>query len=254
MLCTSLVLSLLAVQQSDQAPPSVLVMVLDDVGWSERSSMPALDTLAAQGMTFTRAYSWPVCSPSRAAALYGILPRRVRLGDVLNVYNPPASAPNVAPEHWRASLFDALPTHESTLIGKWHLGRASDGGEELLSVACGFSLSGVIEAGPFVAGAAHWLAGSPNSIGQGPGSTGYFDWYRVDDSLVRQNHSTYATDAQRDAFLQWWDETEGPRFAWLAWSAAHAPFDPPPGRALPAARGVTTSRLSPTSTARSPKC
>lgn len=201
--------------------PNVLVVVGDDLGWSERALMPSLDAIAQRGTTFTRFYTHPVCSPTRYAALYGELPRRAGIGDIISAHNS-LNAPCPAPDFRNVSLAEALkPTHKTALFGKWHLGRASVGNR--------IDLLDVTESGPFVEGFDRWLAGNPNSIALGPGATGYQDWYRVDDEAVTQNATTWATHAQRDAFVSWWTTTAGPKFAWLAFNAAHAPYDSPPG-------------------------
>lgn len=205
-------------------PASAIVIILDDVGETERALLPSLDALAARGVTFDRFYTFPVCSPTRYAALAGRYPRRAGIGDVINAHNS-ATGASPAPDRRALMLPEALkPTHETALIGKWHLGRASEGGRvDLLDSS---------ESGPFVSGFDSWLAGNPNSIAQ-PGSTkdGYYNWYRVDDGTVSRFHTTYATAAQRDAFVSWWTRTTGPKFAVLAFNAAHQPYDTPPGYA-----------------------
>lgn len=66
-------------------PFSVLHVIADDIGqepagtdWSAYPSLlsTSLGQLAARGVTFTRAYSWPICCPSRFAVEYGRYPRR----------------------------------------------------------------------------------------------------------------------------------------------------------------------------------
>jgi arylsulfatase A-like enzyme len=61
-------------------PPNVVLIVSDDHGYADRSALgvvddvqtPALDRLAAEGMSFAQAYvTAPVCSPSRAALISG---------------------------------------------------------------------------------------------------------------------------------------------------------------------------------------
>jgi len=203
--------------------PNVLVILGDDLGWPERHLMPALDEIATRGVTFTRAYTFPVCSPTRYAALTGRYPRRAGIGDVVNAHNS-ASGASPAPDRLAVMLPEALkPTHETLLVGKWHLGRASVGART--------DLLALTESGPFVSGFDSWLAGNPNSISQGPGSSGYYNWYRVDDAQITQGATVYATHAQRDAFIGWWGSTPGPKLGWLAFNSAHQPFDPPPGRA-----------------------
>lgn len=60
--------------------PNVVLIVSDDHGYADRSALgqvgdvrtPALDRLAAEGMSFSNAYvTAPVCSPSRAAIISG---------------------------------------------------------------------------------------------------------------------------------------------------------------------------------------
>lgn len=62
------------------SPPNIVLIVSDDHGYADRSSLgqvedartPGLDRLAAEGMSFSNAYvTAPVCSPSRAAIISG---------------------------------------------------------------------------------------------------------------------------------------------------------------------------------------
>lgn len=208
-----------------QAQPrnDVLVIVADDLGTSELPLMPNVQALAARGTYFSRAYSWPVCSPTRYAAMFGELPRRAGIGNVISAHNPTAPNSSPAPQHSKVSLAEALlPSHRTCLVGKWHLGRASNNGTDLLALT---------ESGPFTSGFADWLAGSPVTIAAGPSSTGYYDWYMVRNEIVAVSYNVYATDEQRAQFQEWWTTHDGghPRFCWLAFSAPHAPFNAPPG-------------------------
>lgn len=200
------------------------MIVLDDVGETERPLLSSLAGIAAAGVEFSRFYTFPVCSPTRYAALAGRLPRREGIGDTINAHNS-ATGASPPPDRLAVMLPEALkPTHATALFGKWHLGRASVGMRR--------DLLAITESGPFVSGFDRWRAGNPNSIAL-PGATkdGYYNWYRVEDDQVLRNNSEYATAAQRDAFLNWWTTASGPRLAWLAFSAAHQPYDPPPGYA-----------------------
>lgn len=123
------------------APPNVVLIVADDLGWADLGcygsdfyETPALDALAEQGVRFTDAYAAaPVCSPSRAALMTGKNPARLGLT---------AHIGDVQPDHWRrdtplrpARYVDRLEHEEQTLAerlhnegyatlhaGKWHLG------------------------------------------------------------------------------------------------------------------------------------
>lgn len=212
MILASLLLSL-APQGAPPPPPSVLVIMADDVGWPERPLMPALDVLASRGVEFRRAYTFPVCSPTRYAAMFGRYPRRVGMGWVLN------GTTILAPPTENISLAEALlPTHATALFGKWHLGTPQPLGGELAGHA----------AGPLTQGWNHWLAGSAIAVTQGAEAGGYNLWNRYDDGRLRLS-SVYATHAQRDAFVDWWGTTPGPKLGWLAFNSAHAPYEAPPG-------------------------
>lgn len=207
------------------APSDAVVIILDDVGYTERSHLTSLDRIAACGVEFTRAYAEPVCSSARFASLAGAYPRRADLGDVVNAFNS-LTGPSPAPDRtWLMLPEVLLSSHDTALIGKWHLGR--------LSIAPRKDLLALSESGPFGSGFESWRSGSPNSIAQPPNTKdGYYDWYRVQDNNVIRHESIYATDAQVDDFVAYWAETAGtgvPRFVWLALSAPHQPYDPPPG-------------------------
>ncbi len=207
-------------------PPNVLVVVIDDWSWTERAALPSLDVLAEDGTTFTRFYTEPVCSPTRHALLAGRHPRRDGVGSICDPFDPTLSDPlasSPSPDRRVVYLAEALKdTHRTALVGKWHIGyAAAPGAVPLLS-------GGSPETGPFLAGFDEWLAGSPSSIGRGPGASSYTAWYRVDNEAVSIS-STYATDAQADAFLVWESAQTAPWFCLLAFNAPHTPYDTPPG-------------------------
>ena len=74
-----------AIGQVGGSQPNVLLILADDLGWSDTSlfgttelyKTPNIERLAKRGMTFTRAYSSsPLCSPTRASVLTGLSPAR----------------------------------------------------------------------------------------------------------------------------------------------------------------------------------
>lgn len=194
---------------------NVLVIVADDVGHPEVPVMPNLQALAAQGTSFTRAYASTMCCPGRYSLLFGRWPRRDGIGqNPLNPHDPTAKRLPLE----RTSLAELLqPTHATALFGKWHLGRAPSP-----------PAVDEIQSGPPWCGFDYWGGGSPAALTFGDGASGYRDWWRVEGPSFFPE-TQYATNAQRDSFISWWVSTPGPRFAVLAWSAAHNPFDNPPG-------------------------
>jgi len=115
--------------------PNILLILIDDLGARDLGcygstfyETPHLDALAAEGMTFSRAYaSAPVCSPTRASILSGKYPARIGLTQYIAGRNE-GRLLDVPYLHY-------LPLEETTIatalrqggyqtwhVGKWHLG------------------------------------------------------------------------------------------------------------------------------------
>jgi arylsulfatase A len=124
-----LALLLLADTQAHAAPPNVIILFADDLGYGDLGCYgspvirtPNLDRMAAEGLRFTDFYSAAeVCTPSRAALLTGRLPIRSGMcGDRRVLFansegGLPASEITIA-EALKAKGYETLH------IGKWHLG------------------------------------------------------------------------------------------------------------------------------------
>lgn len=213
-------------QRTAPPPPSVLVILGDDFNWTDLESVatPNLDVLAARGMTFSRAYAFPVCSPTRYALLFGRYPRRDGIGDIIQ-FAPPGPD-NPTPPLELVSLPESLHTarvwFETAMFGKWHLG------------ANPFFDDREPDIGPLNFGAF-----TPNLQGFGTwfGSMGnladYFAWNSVVNGVFVPS-SEYATLALVRAFEAWWQAHPGPRFAYVALHNAHAEYHAPPAELLPA--------------------
>ena len=122
-----LFLTLVTASASDPRP-NVILILADDLGWGDLSSWgspeihtPVLDDLTRRASRFTQFYTVsPVCSPSRASLLTGLLPPRT---GVLRVLRPGAET-GLLQEH--LTLGEALKAqgYATAAIGKWHLGDA----------------------------------------------------------------------------------------------------------------------------------
>jgi len=219
MLAAAVVVGPIGCERGGSSAPSasnnVILLIADDVGvdkigaYGEHPSPPPtpnIDALAARGVLFRNAYAPPVCSPSRAAMLTGRYPRRYGLG-----------------LHLRPSDADELPLAELTLpemlgrgpiaydhsaVGKWHLSTPSSRHAGRHPVASGF----------------HWHAGSLGNLG-GRGS--YFTWEKSTNGRFGRT-STYATTDTIDDALARVEAMQPPWFLWVAFNAAHKPYEEPP--------------------------
>ena len=119
-------------EESSSAPPNVIVIMVDDLGYGDLTShgapdlqTPHIDRLFSRGLRLDRFYAnCPVCSPTRAAFLSGKYPDKVGVPGVIRTH----------PQHDWGYLSEQavlLPqalrpaAYHSALIGKWHLGLES---------------------------------------------------------------------------------------------------------------------------------
>ncbi|MCD8070798.1 MAG: sulfatase-like hydrolase/transferase [Akkermansiaceae bacterium] len=108
--------------------PNIVLIVADDMGWSDAGcygseiETPAIDRLAREGVMFTRFYTVPRCSPSRASMLTGMYSQSVGVGHLDRDLGRPG---------YRGFLAKTIPTlpellrkkgYRTYMAGKWHLG------------------------------------------------------------------------------------------------------------------------------------
>lgn len=126
------------------AKPNVIVIVADDLGWSDLScygntfiETPHLDALARKGVRFTHAYAAAsLCSPSRASLLTGHHPVRVNITEHMHgAFKPNPSLPLITPnidqalklEYYTVGEMMKRENYRTGYIGKWHLGGGNFG-------------------------------------------------------------------------------------------------------------------------------
>ena len=122
-------------QASRRAPlkPNILFILADDLGYADLScygrrdlSTPNIDRIAADGIRFMQAYAnSAVCTASRVALITGRYQYRLAVG-----LEEPLTRRNVGlpPQHSTLPSILKKAGYQSTLIGKWHLGRLPDFG------------------------------------------------------------------------------------------------------------------------------
>ncbi|XP_025110017.1 arylsulfatase A-like [Pomacea canaliculata] len=114
-----LIASIVSAQQ-----PNIIVAVIDDMGYNERSSRdpryrtPTMDDLASQSVRLNYLYTQPSCTMSRAALLTGRMPHTMGIENVFDKFDNrsvPVGIKTVA-----GYLKDE--GYQTHAIGKWHLG------------------------------------------------------------------------------------------------------------------------------------
>ena len=124
-----LLLCNMALSQSQNTPPNLIVIMTDDLGYAdvgfngcEDIPTPNIDAIAKNGVKFTRGYvTYPVCGPSRAGFLTGRYQGRFGFSDnpSINPNDPSAGLP--VEEETIAEVLKKS-NYNNAVIGKWHMG------------------------------------------------------------------------------------------------------------------------------------
>lgn len=233
---------LLSVCELQAAPPNIVLMLADDLGYGDLPTFgskdvrtPHLDRLAREGVQFTQAYAnGPECTPSRTAIHTGRHPQRpgglecplgtgnvgrydhaIRLRGQNDLGLPPHMAV-LAPSLKQAG-------YRTALIGKWHLGYEP----KFNPLDQGFD----------------------RFFGILGGNVDYYRHMELSDLPVFLDGRSpvtrkgYMTDLFRDEAVKFvrQQHSEKPFFLFLSFTAPHFPFQPPgtPDEAMPTAEAWT---------------
>lgn len=211
--------------KADQRP-NILVIVLDDVGFSDLGSFgseirtPAIDALAADGLRYNHFDTKAVCTPTRAALLTGRNPQTVGMADLpASMFNPGDATRD------RGSIATNAQTIAQVLgragystygFGKWHLGPEDEDGTP-----------GHNESWPLQRGFDRFYGFY----------LGWTDQYHP--TLIEDNHrlpspdkpgyhfSVDITDRAIAALTPKAGQSRKPAFVYLAYGAGHAPIQVP---------------------------
>lgn len=120
------VLALLAGHAALAAQPNIVVVLLDDMGYSDfgcyggEARTPNIDALAENGLRFRNFYNTARCSPTRAALMTGNYSHQV-------ADKPDHQLPNLRPDN-NITLAELLRAqgYRTYMAGKWHLGTSKE--------------------------------------------------------------------------------------------------------------------------------
>lgn len=191
--------------------PNIILIIADDLGYGDLGCFgckdiptPNIDSLARDGMRFTRAYGYNVCSPTRASLLTGGYAERSGIRTVLMGGNVPAfGKATLLPK----VLHDAGYT--TGLIGKWHLGYSG----EVLPTRMGFD-----EFFGFHGGKLDYFKHTDSTQKNGT-PQGKHDLWEGETEIVRDGYTTDLFSARARQFIR--SHAKQPFFLEIAYNAPH---------------------------------
>ena len=115
---------------SASAKPNVIVIFADDMGYGDMSNnghpsirTPNLDKMAMEGQKWTNFYAAaPVCTPSRAGLMTGLLPIRNGMSSNKTPVLFPDSSGGLPPKEFTLAELFKSKGYQTGMVGKWHLG------------------------------------------------------------------------------------------------------------------------------------
>lgn len=197
------------------AQQNTILIIADDVSsdyfgcfstTSDTATTPNIRALANRGVSFTKVWSAPTCSPARAGILAGRYPFRTGVGYVITS----AASPQIDTAEISISKllkYSAPITYNTACVGKWHL-TVGQPAKYLYPNKMGFD----------------YYSGNFN------GAIPDYSNYTKITNGVSSTVTTYATTQTLNDAISWMDtmNTSKPFFLWLAFNAPHSPFHLPP--------------------------
>ncbi|WP_019029794.1 YHYH protein [Colwellia piezophila] len=187
--------------------PNILFIISDDQGLDASAQYdlsedvpqtPTLNRLAQQGLTFENMWVTPACSTTRSTIITG------KYGINSGIESVPAT---LSLEHEILQQYlqrnPASKNYQSAVFGKWHIGGGDTNTTHPNDVGVDY------------------YAGNLGNLSD------YYDWSLTINGVV-ENSTEYHSTKITDLAISWVNEQRQPWFAWLAYSAPHAPFHLPP--------------------------
>lgn len=190
--------------------PNILYIVADDIGWKDLGfqgcadiKTPNLDKLAASGARLQQFYVQPFCTPTRAALMTGRYPLRYGLQTIVI---PSKGTYGLSTDEYLLpqALKDA--GYATAMIGKWHLGHAD---RKYWPRQRGFDY--------------HYGAVLGEIDYFTRESHGVIDWQRDNKEVREEGYNTRLLGEDAVKLIGAHDSKK-PLFLYLAFTAAHTPY------------------------------
>ena len=219
-----------AVPAFSQQKPNIVVILLDDVGYSDfgcygsEIETPNIDRLAENGIRLRHFYNQARSAPTRASLMTGLYPHQVGNGALGKVPGYPAY--QGYPNQNNVFIPEVLKTagYFSVVTGKWHLGQPQGSSP----IKRGFDRSLNAPFGGYYFSSDRSLKKNKQPV--------YVDNLYWNDEAIgfddpRLPEAWYSTRLWTDYGLRFIDEAiddEKPFFWYLAYNGAHFPLQAPP--------------------------
>ncbi len=197
--------------ETHTAKPNIILIVADDLGYGDLGSYgckdiptPHIDSLAKQGVRFTQAYAYNICSPTRASLSTGRYAERSGIRTVLMGGSVKAFAK-------AKTLASSLKGNGYTtgLVGKWHLGY--DG--EVLPTRMGFDEFFGCRGGKID------YYKHTDSTQKSSKPEGKHDLWEGETEVFREGYSTELFTERAIKFVR--DHSKGPFYLQICYTAPH---------------------------------
>jgi arylsulfatase A-like enzyme len=206
------------------AKPNILLIVADDVGWSDLGfqgseiATPNLDALAQGGVSFSQFYASPMCSTTRSMLLTGVDNHLAGLGNLVerlsnNQKGQPGYEGRLNSNVVTLAEILQQQGYRTYLSGKWHLGKGDGAAPQQRGFDRSFAL---LESGAGQFGNMLPLLG--------PGIAEYMEDGVMLQSLPDDFYASESYVQKLAGYLQHDSRSDKPFFAYLAFTAAHFPL------------------------------
>ncbi|GGK77622.1 arylsulfatase [Rufibacter glacialis] len=200
-----------------KTPPNIIIILADDMGYSDLGSFgaeietPHLDALARGGLKMTQFYNASRCCPTRASLLTGVYPHQAGVGHMVNERQHPSYRGMLNQNC--VTMAEALKEggYTTLMTGKWHLNSR----KEEWPLKHGFDrYFGLLD-------------GANSYFGNRPYRPNQKLTYALDEAEYTPGKDFYATNAYTEYALKFIDERKNknnPFFLYLAYTAPHWPL------------------------------
>lgn len=205
--------------------PNIIVIIADDMGYSDISPFggeiptPNLQAMADRGLRMSQYYTSPMSAPARSMLLTGNSNQQAGMGGMWWYEN------TLGKEGYELRLTDRVTTmaerfkdagYNTMMAGKWHLGFVPGATPKDRGFTHSFALMG--------GGASHFSDALPLGTVEA-----FHTFYTENGKKTALPADFYSSAAYASKINTWIRETpaEQPFFAWLAFTAPHDPLQAP---------------------------